>query len=135
MSKRRKSVSLAAGDVQEVTTPLGVVVVEAGYGPASPTLAYQDTVDVRPKPTDARLDGRVLLANVQDRRHVVRLVALPLPVDDVPWDGLTDGVREERLDLVHRVLAALHDETGLPTTPAARDADEVVRAVAGRVRW
>ena len=133
MTKRRKPVSLAAGDVQEVTTPLGVVVVEAGYGPASPTLPYQDTVDVRPRPTDARLDGRVLLANVQDRRHTVRLVALDRPIGESP--AVPEVVRDERVDLVRRVLAAFTEATGRPYLYDGRTNEDVTEAVAARVVW
>jgi hypothetical protein len=120
-----KPIRLGNGRVR-VETALGVVTVHPGWDEDGRVV---ETVDVTPHPTDPRDAGLVLLANVQDQRHSVRLIRLKAAAD-VPR-----VVEEERLDLVRRVLAALSVETGLPWVPAVRSPEEVAAAVAARVDW
>ena len=116
MERRRMkaSVSLNAGESAEVTTPLGKVLVRAavvghrsGTNAQAGTDVPADVFDVSPDPTDVKLHGRVLLCNVQDRSHTVRLVALERSVEGFPEQAVPELVEEERRALVDRVLKAM----------------------------
>ena len=94
--------SLRQGEVLEVSTPLGVVEIRAGRDDGRES----DVFDIRAKPNDPRLDGRVLLANVQNRSHTVRLEAYSVAIVDLGPSGVSGAVWAERVDLVRRVLSA-----------------------------
>lgn len=98
---------LRAGTSLKVETPLGVVIVEAGKRDGEGREV--DRVDVTPNPLDSAAHGRVMVANLIDPRHSVRLHRLDHPVADLALmpGAVPQLVREERVDLVRRVLTAL----------------------------